>query len=513
MGFGPHWKTDEGIKVFNVFSGIDEPQVHAVELLKEGATFGFNNDGWIRGISTHEFGHSFVNEPLFVYRDQLQQYQHLQKTIRKKMKRQGYWDWETILAEHLVRVGEIRIADRLGLKQVSNELFYDYYIGRKFIYLPHFLAIIRQYEETTQFASFKDFLPQIVASIAQIDAKKALKDWKKAKQLNKSEINAPIIQAIHPTKRPNGQYTGIWNYQINDTPFGDIMGRMNLQFNNGIYEGSLENNFGKPFKMYNLQFEENQFFFETNIENTQSSVSGAFEGDNFSGKITVKELNASFNMVANRTDISQEQIANREIPIITSDINLFWECFDRAKPNFDTTYFAPYLENGSQGVKDFIPYRIISAKALAQKIKEETAAYEVIRSRSLKIEADFKKEIKAIYQKLKEVYAPAVYAPAYFVIGRFNSGGTASSNGIIMGVEMMDKIGYENFPDIVAHELIHFQQNYPNTQNLLAQCINEGSADLLGFIIHEKPLKHHLDDWCLPRAKEIWAQFQKEKHQ
>ena len=206
MGFGPHWKTAEGTKVFNVFSGLDKPNVHTTKLLKNGATFGFNNNDWVRGICTHEFGHSFVNEPLYVYQEQFKPYAHLQKPIKKKMKGQGYWYWDSILAEHLVRVGEIRIADRLGLKEVSDDLFYDYYIGRQFIYLPYLLEIIKQYEEQSTYPTFKHFLPKIVESLAQIDAKKALKEWKKAKKLNKSQIKAPSIKAIHPIAKMSGQY-------------------------------------------------------------------------------------------------------------------------------------------------------------------------------------------------------------------------------------------------------------------------------------------------------------------
>lgn len=201
MGFGPYRETPEGIEVFNVFSGLDRPDIHPTTILKEKATFGFNNEGWIRGICTHEFGHSFVNGPLSKYRKQFTPFKkRLKKPIRKKMRRQGYGNWETTLAEHLVRVGEIRIADRLGLEEVSKDLFYDYYVGRKFIYLPHFLTIFRQYEEQTTYASFIDFLPQIVASLSQINVKEEKRAWKAAKRLNKSQVVPPSIEATHPVR-------------------------------------------------------------------------------------------------------------------------------------------------------------------------------------------------------------------------------------------------------------------------------------------------------------------------
>jgi len=199
MGFGPYRETAAGKAVFNVFSGLDKPDIHPTNLLKDKATYGFNNDGWIREICTHEFGHSFVNGPLSKHRKQFAPFKkQLKKPIRKKMRRQGYGNWEATLAEHLVRVGEIRIADRLGLKEVSNDLFYDYYIGRKFMYLPHFLEVFRQYEEQSTYASFIDFLPQVVSSLSQIDVKEAKRAWKKAKGIDQSQVIPPSINATHP---------------------------------------------------------------------------------------------------------------------------------------------------------------------------------------------------------------------------------------------------------------------------------------------------------------------------
>lgn len=183
MGFGPKRVTKEGIYVYNVFSGIDKPNVNNSTIVQPNGTYGFNNKDWIRGISTHEFGHSFVNEPLFVYKSDFNNYKYLLRPIKKKMRRQAYGNWGTVLAEHLVRMGEIRIAEKLGLKEVSAALYKDYYLGRHFIYLPHFLALIEtEYEGNPQYATFADFIPRIIASLESIDSRKAKKNWKKAKR-------------------------------------------------------------------------------------------------------------------------------------------------------------------------------------------------------------------------------------------------------------------------------------------------------------------------------------------
>lgn len=172
---------------------------------------------------------------------------------------------------------------------------------------------------------------------------------------------------------------------------------------------------------------------------------------------------------------------------ITTDIDLFWQQFDKMdevkKP------FNIYLEQGSQGVRDFIPYRIESAKNLLRVVRNKTADYEAIRSGSYEVSTHID-QMKACYQNLKKLYKEAVFPPAYFVIGAFNSGGTSTSNGLIMGVEMQQDIS--KLPYIVAHELIHFNQKYNEQNNtLLTQSIKEGAADFIGELISGKHINEN----------------------
>jgi hypothetical protein len=87
-----------------------------------------------------------------------------------------------------------------------------------------------------------------------------------------------------------------------------------------------------------------------------------------------------------------------------------------------------------------------------------------------------------VYQALKELYPEATFPPVYFVVGRFNSGGTVSKKGLILGVEMMKDL--EGLVPLVAHELIHFQQKQPLLgTTLLEQGVLEGGADFMGELI------------------------------
>jgi hypothetical protein len=55
-------------------------------------------------------------------------------------------------------------------------------------------------------------------------------------------------------------------------------------------------------------------------------------------------------------------------------------------------------------------------------------------------------------------------------------------------------------PHVIAHESIHYQQNYPDDRSLLAASIKEGSADFLAEMISGRHINEHVHAWAEPRA-------------
>ena len=183
----------------------------------------------------------------------------------------------------------------------------------------------------------------------------------------------------------------------------------------------------------------------------------------------------------------------------TEDIELFWEVYDsQGSKQKGSIWQSEYLEKGSPGVKGYIPFRIESGKKLAKTISKNKAYYDNVRESSLNLEFT-KREVCLAFHKLDSLYKDFRKPEVYFIIGRMNSGGTATSSGVIMGIEMFgnSKDGFEpsNSMDalasIVTHELIHFQQNYAKNNTLLMQSIREGSADFFAELLLDKPI--HVD--------------------
>ncbi|RZJ90770.1 MAG: hypothetical protein EOO20_07145 [Chryseobacterium sp.] len=167
---------------------------------------------------------------------------------------------------------------------------------------------------------------------------------------------------------------------------------------------------------------------------------------------------------------------------ITKDITNFWEAFDSIDAEPQTNPFENiYLKPGSAGVQAFITGRIENATSLLNTVRERKDDYKKARLNSLRM-LDNEKQCRAAFMALKYLYPKAVYPNVYFVIGRFNSGGHSNAKGLIIGTEMIQPAAV---PYMVAHELIHYQQDSIPKKglDLLAACINEGSADFIGELI------------------------------
>ena len=185
-----------------------------------------------------------------------------------------------------------------------------------------------------------------------------------------------------------------------------------------------------------------------------------------------------------------------------SDVDLFWQAFDVLRSDPEGNPFQElYLDSGTPGLRDFVPeQRIQSAEALREMVLQEMEYYENIRASSIRV-GQYEKQIRAAYYALKYWYPKAVFPPVYFVIGRTTSGGTASSNGLIIGTEVFaaapfrTTYGRPSFdidyvPFTVAHEIVHFlQRDYEGPATLLRECIREGSADFIGELIAGEKVK------------------------
>lgn len=209
----------------------------------------------------------------------------------------------------------------------------------------------------------------------------------------------------------------------------------------------------------------------------------------------------------------QGAAAPEDARLVTSDLVRFWDIFDRSSSQEQLARLLEdeYLQHGSDALRDFVPYRMLGADSLAAMVTRNRGAYEAARARSLEV-VEMERAIRAPWFALEYLYPEAVYPDVYFVIGRFNSGGTISSAGSIIGAEMLPEPA--EVPWLVTHELIHFQQPAVpgNRRTLLVQSIREGAADFIAELATGRPPSAPYMAYGLANEAQLWREFREVMH-
>ncbi|MFN8253444.1 MAG: DUF2268 domain-containing putative Zn-dependent protease [Ferruginibacter sp.] len=218
--------------------------------------------------------------------------------------------------------------------------------------------------------------------------------------------------------------------------------------------------------------------------------------------------------------------------LVTEDIHHFWEAYDAVQKDTSHAvdiYNRLYFGKATPGLRDYFSSRIYSAEAFVANQKRKKQFYPAIRNNTLQVDA-FKKQMRASFVKFKTIYPDALFPNVYFVIGRWTSAGTVSSNGLLIGTDMLSKSeqvplaelnlwernnykSIENLPYIVAHELIHYEQGkMAHDTTTLSACIREGMADFIGELISGKNSNPRLHEFAKGKEKTIWAEFERDMY-
>jgi hypothetical protein len=218
--------------------------------------------------------------------------------------------------------------------------------------------------------------------------------------------------------------------------------------------------------------------------------------------------------------------------IVTSDIHNFWEAYDLAEKNPKNSYNIYkeyYFDKSSTGMEDYMGLKVSSIDYFINHIESYPKLYKTIKENTLKVE-EYKKDIQKSFKNLKKVYPKAKFPDVYFVIGAFTSGGTVSPSGLLIGLNQMSdgenvdpqELDFRKkllikkskyLPSIVAHELIHFQQDEIKTDTItLGYAINEGMADFLGELISGETPNRKIFNWTKGKEKKIWEDFKKDMY-
>jgi hypothetical protein len=221
-----------------------------------------------------------------------------------------------------------------------------------------------------------------------------------------------------------------------------------------------------------------------------------------------------------------------KVELVTTDVDNFWKAYDLAKKDTASRlsiYKQYYVDAGSVGLQDYFALKVRDMKSFIATHDKLSKFYASIRKNTYTIEKQ-KPQMMANFRKFKELYPAAVFSNVYFVIGAFTSGGTVSEAGMLIGLDQSaatpdipteelslwqrnNFTPVANMPYLIAHELIHFNQDeLASDTTLLRAVLIEGMADFIGQLISGKTANERLHAWAKGKEKDIWSDFRKEMY-
>jgi len=159
--FGPTLHFPEGRVSVMVFSS--SKMLALPSSLRALPAYGFDNHEITHFLTVHEIGHSFVNPHMSSMKKEIDRDTALFTQAWQKILQPSYiWSWENCVVEHLVRLGEIRIALAMKDTTEANRLRNLHIKDFKFVLLPLLEKKIETYEaHRDHYPNFNSFLPEL----------------------------------------------------------------------------------------------------------------------------------------------------------------------------------------------------------------------------------------------------------------------------------------------------------------------------------------------------------------
>jgi hypothetical protein len=180
-----------------------------------------------------------------------------------------------------------------------------------------------------------------------------------------------------------------------------------------------------------------------------------------------------------------------------------------------------YLDGAGRGVAIFTPDRISDAEHMATVVASRSADYRYAIDHCLAALPLLNQELRAIYLAYHGLLPDLPLPDIYVVFGAANSGGTATAQGQVAGLEVMCRSGIapaafrRSMRAIFAHETVHSWQGQEDEallkDALLYVALREGVPDYLASLVTGEAPSAERESWARPQEKSLWKLFQKDR--
>tara|TARA_Y100000782_G_scaffold115422_1_gene158272 strand:+ start:2290 stop:3573 length:1284 start_codon:yes stop_codon:yes gene_type:complete len=199
------------------------------------------------------------------------------------------------------------------------------------------------------------------------------------------------------------------------------------------------------------------------------------------------------------------QQSEKSTSIVTSDIQNFWEAYDKITSTQDSTLQYKYLDSlylqrGTEGLKAIREARNYTAQEYLNAINNYPDFWTSVRENTLKA-GQYSSELEIGINHLKELYPNLKPAKIYFTVGALRTNGTTLDSLVLIGSELalanretptnefsenlphlrsfFDSEPSKNVVFLNIHEYVHTQQKTTIGNTLLAQTVLEGVAEFI----------------------------------
>lgn len=204
------------------------------------------------------------------------------------------------------------------------------------------------------------------------------------------------------------------------------------------------------------------------------------------------------------------------------DAERFAELFRRTQGRPTAAQIAHgYLQGADRGVAIFTPGRIESAERMASRVEKLNADYGHAIDVCLPLTAELSQELRAVYLAYHGLLPQYPLPQVYLVFGAGNSGGTATPDAQVLGLEVACRSGvsadeYRRYMrTMFAHETAHSWQSQVDDSGiqdlLLFAALREGTPDYLASLVTGTTPSPEREDFARPRERDLWAQFQRDR--
>ena len=180
-----------------------------------------------------------------------------------------------------------------------------------------------------------------------------------------------------------------------------------------------------------------------------------------------------------------------------------------------------YLDGAGLGVKIFTPLRIVDANRMARVVAARPDRYRQAIRDCLPQLPGLRSDLRAIYLAFAGLLPQRPLPAIKVVFGAGNSGGTASAEAQVIGLEVTCALGATpaqfrtTMRGFFAHETVHTWQGEPTPQAqadpMLTQSLLEGVADYLASVVTGEVPHLDRDTWAREREAWLWQEFQRDR--